>query len=32
MPDPIEAGPMLINAMQKALEYDSGMFLDVRNF
>jgi len=32
MPDPIAAGPMLINAMQKALEYDSGMFLDVRNF
>ncbi len=32
MPNPIAAGPMLINAMHKALEYDSGVFLDVRNF
>jgi NAD(P)-dependent dehydrogenase (short-subunit alcohol dehydrogenase family) len=32
MPDPTTAAPMLINAMQKALEYDSGVFLDVRHF
>jgi hypothetical protein len=31
MPDPIAAAPMLINAMQKALEFDSGVFLDIRN-
>ena len=31
MPDPISAAPMLINAMQKALEFDSGVFLDVRD-
>jgi hypothetical protein len=32
MPDPTTAAPMLINAVQKALEYDSGVFLDVRHF
>ena len=31
MPDPTTAAPMLINAMQKALEFDSGVFLDVRD-
>jgi len=31
MPDPIAAGPMLINAMQQALEFESGVFLDVRD-
>jgi len=31
MPDPIAVAPMLINAMQKALEFDSGVFLDVRD-
>jgi NAD(P)-dependent dehydrogenase (short-subunit alcohol dehydrogenase family) len=32
MPDPIAAAPMLINAIKKALEFDSGVFLDVRHF
>jgi NAD(P)-dependent dehydrogenase (short-subunit alcohol dehydrogenase family) len=30
MPDPISAAPMLLDAMQKALEYPGGVFLDVR--
>jgi NAD(P)-dependent dehydrogenase (short-subunit alcohol dehydrogenase family) len=30
MPDPINAAPMLLDAMNKALEYPSGVFLDVR--
>lgn len=32
MPNPIEAGPMLLNAMRKALDFNSGVFLDVRDF
>ncbi len=32
MPDPIAAGPMLLKAMEKALDYESGVFLDVRHF
>jgi len=31
MPDPISVAPILINAMQKALKFDSGVFLDVRD-
>ena len=30
MPDPIAAAPMLIDAMQKARDFESGVFLDVR--
>jgi NAD(P)-dependent dehydrogenase (short-subunit alcohol dehydrogenase family) len=30
MPEPRVAAPMLIEGMQKALEYDSGIFVDVR--
>ncbi|RUA28227.1 MAG: hypothetical protein DSY76_04600 [Bacteroidetes bacterium] len=30
MPDPIAAAPMLIDAMQKARGFESGVFLDVR--
>ncbi len=32
MPDAVSAGPMLLEAMQKALNYPSGIFLDVRDF
>ncbi len=32
MPDAIAAGPMLLKAMEKALDYESGVFLDVRHF
>ena len=32
MPNPVSAGPMLLEAMQKALNYPSGIFLDVRDF
>ena len=30
MPDPLSAGPMLLEAMEKALRFPSGVFLDVR--
>jgi len=32
MPNSIIAAPMLVNAMQKALDFDSGLFMDVRHF
>lgn len=31
MPDPYAAAPMLIKGMQKALQYESGSFVDVRD-
>ena len=30
MPNVIDAGPILIRAMEKALDYESGVFLDIR--
>jgi hypothetical protein len=30
MPDPVEAAPMLIKGMEKALQYESGSHADVR--
>jgi len=31
MPEPEAAAPMLIEGMEKALEYESGSFVDVRD-